>query len=243
MAKWQGLKKWVIGLGGLSVLALAADSTAIINFATGWNLPTLIGAVSGEHPRHTTSPVPVGVTQRVSPGVPTAGPSSDAPQPEPDPSVTDDSVAPSAPQPTYLSEMQADHTDEKSGTGTAESDVGYLNGHAYGHSIIMNPGCQNDDGGDMWAEYDLGRKYGRLTVAVGSSEKDPSDSKFRYKVLGDGVTLASGSVTKLRTAKLNVNVQGHLTLRLMISDPRAPERSCGFSDSYRFVWGDAELLP
>jgi hypothetical protein len=209
----QTAKKFFVGLGIVGALGLAADVFGLVNFLT-----------ASPAPMPDTSPDP-------------EPPGTDAP------SSDDSEPAPSAPQLTYVAQLSADHVDDQSSTGSADSDLGHINGHLYGHSIIMDPGCQNDDGGDMWAEYDLGRKYRSLRVTVGSSEKDPADSKFRYTILGDGVKLASGSVTKLRTANLNVDVQGHLTLRLMISDPRAPERTCGFSNHYRFVWGDALLLP
>jgi hypothetical protein len=132
--------------------------------------------------------------------------------------------------------------DYASGTGVNDQGAYSVDGVTYGHSVVLNPGCQNDDGGDFWIEYDLGRSWSLLTATVGASDTDADDAAFSYTVYGDGAVLASGHATLSRPESLRINVSGHLRLRLMISDPASTNRECGFSNGpHDYVWGNAEL--
>ena len=132
--------------------------------------------------------------------------------------------------------------DYASSTGVDAQGSYSVNGVTYGHSVVLNPGCQNGDGGDMWIEYDLGKSWSLLTATVGASDTDADDAAFTYTVYGDGSVLASGHAALSQPASLRVNVRGYLRLRLMISDPASTNRECGFSNGpHDYVWGDAML--
>jgi hypothetical protein len=105
----------------------------------------------------------------------------------------------------------------------------------------MEPGCENADGGDYWLDYDLGRHWSTFTATVGALETDPSDASATYTVYGDGERLASGNVSLTQARNLRISVKKYLRLRLLVNDPQAPNRSCGFSDNYYYVWGNAQL--
>jgi hypothetical protein len=132
--------------------------------------------------------------------------------------------------------------DYASGTGTNTQGSYSIDGTTYGHSVVLNPGCQNSDGGDFWIEYDLGKSWSLLTATVGASETDAGDAAFSYTVYGDGRVLASGHATLSQPKSLRVNVRGYLRLRLRISDPASTDRECGFSNGpHDYVYGNAML--
>ncbi len=174
---------------------------------------------------HTARKKPSGkVPRRAAPATPVAAP------------------APAPPQTAYLSNMNIVGFDYASGTGTNDQGSYAISGTTYGHSIEMDPGCQNSDGGDFWIEYDLGRKWSKFTSTVGPLETDASDAAFSYTVYGDGRVLATGSAALAQPRRLRVNVSGYLRLRLLITDPQSPNRECGFvNGTYDYIWGNATL--
>jgi hypothetical protein len=130
--------------------------------------------------------------------------------------------------------------DYASGTGTNSQGSYGVDGITYGHSVKLNPGCQNSDGGDFWIEYDLGKRWSLLTATVGADETDAQDAAFSYTIYGDGSVLASGHATLSQTQALRVNVRGYLRLRLLISDAPSTDRECGFSNGpHNYIFGNA----
>ncbi len=238
MAEDGQTKKWSI------LLALIAAGLAI---PTG----IIVNDLSNNHSAQASS------AASTAPPTASTGPNlpSTTPQPSQSPEVQSSeasATAQSAPPPTqtvsapprtaYLSQMNTVGFDYASSTGTDDQGSYSIGGVTYGHSVVLNPGCQNGDGGDFWIEYDLGKSWSLLTATVGASDTDADDAAFSYTVYGDGRVLTSGHATLSQQASVRVNVSGYLRLRLMISDPGSPNRECGFSNGpHDYVWGNAML--
>ena len=233
MADGGQTKKWSLLLV-LIAAVLAIPAGIVVNDLSGSHSAQASSTGSGAPSTASTSPVMPSRTPRASRS-PDASVTAQAALP-PTPTV------PAPPQTAYLSQMDIVGFDYASSTGVNDQGSYQVNGTTYGHSIVLNPGCQNADGGDFWIEYDLGKKWSLLTAKVGASETDAEDAAFSYTVYGDGRVLASGHATLSQPQSLRVNVRGYLRLRLMISDPGSTERECGFSNGpHDYVWGNAML--
>lgn len=153
----------------------------------------------------------------------------------------------SNPQPfaaKYLSELdEADHN-KNAGTASWDSKARTINQVQYGHSIAMNAGCQNGDGGNFWLDYTIDGSWQWLHATVGVSDRSSTRSKATIKVLDaiSGREVASKTVTAGPPITLKEPIEGIVRLRLFINDPNAPSQSCGFEKIETVViWGDARL--
>ena len=170
---------------------------------------------------------------------------------EPTPTFTDEPTGTETPTetppPTTHFIGDEDYLDYNAKSSTGEWEFGSYEissksgTQTYGHSVLMNPGCQNRDGGDFWLDFKIGGGFTRLKGTVGPSIMSPADSRFKYAIFADNVPLVSGTVTSSTPAKIDVPVTSRSRLRLFMSDPQAPNRSCGFSKPYRLIWGDLQL--
>lgn len=145
----------------------------------------------------------------------------------------------------FISELRIADFNKDSATGQWGTGARTINGAHYGHSIGMNAGCQNDDGGDFWLDYSLDGTWRSLRAAVGVSDQSSTQSAATYKVLDsvNGQELASGHVAAGNPDIVNVPVSGVVRLRLFINDSNAPNQACGFEEiETAVIWADAVLL-
>ena len=151
--------------------------------------------------------------------------------------TTDD--APTSPIPsggTYLSQLTAiDH----SRYGSIDGDAATANGAFYGHSVIFYQRCENGEGGDIWAEYNLSRAYTKFATTVGISDQDPSSAQGSYRVLVDGVEVTKGDVSSGTSKHIELNVTGALHIRLQITNKTAAGDCTDKSVPVHTVWGNA----
>jgi serine/threonine protein kinase len=145
----------------------------------------------------------------------------------------------------WVSDMAPVAYDSASGAGQAQADAYRTNGRQYGHSLGMVAGCDNQDGGDNWAEFDLSRSWSTLVGVVGLSDDSPDSTHMTWRVYGDGKILASGSTSLGSATPLHVPVKGVLRLRLWINDPSSvPSSDCvrtASGDYAHFAWGNLQL--
>ena len=115
------------------------------------------------------------------------------------------------------------------------------NGTQYTHSVEFENFCNNVDGGDIWAEYNLGRAFSRFEVTVGINDEDPAEAAGTFRVLVDGVEKASGAISLGTSVPVQIDVSDALRLRLEVNNPRAA-RSCREPGIHEHtIWGDARL--
>lgn len=143
-----------------------------------------------------------------------------------------------APKNEYLSDQNP--VDQDPGADTAYvKDGGYTaNGVYYDHAVAMDGGCQNGDGGDMWADWNLDRSWDYLTGVVALSDDAITGSDISYAVYLDGRKAASGSVGIGQSVPIRLKVSGVFRVRLWMNDPMSPNDSCGFSSVPYLVWGN-----
>jgi hypothetical protein len=139
----------------------------------------------------------------------------------------------------YLPELFVD-SDSAASTGSARSGTFSTNGIEYPHSIQTTAGCFNDDGGDFWADYDLGRNFRTFTATVGLRDDCDADESVTWRVEADGVAIASGAARLGESQELELDVDGVLRLRLLMNEPDAPRKSC-LGDRLWLVWGAATV--
>ena len=164
-------------------------------------------------------------------------------QPSVDSTVPAGSPLPATTQ--WVGDMTTVAYDEASGAGQAQTGAYKSNGTQYGHSLGMQAGCYNQDGGDNWSEFDLSRSWSTLTGIVGLSDDSPGTTRMTWRVYGDGKILASGASSLGSAAPLRLSVRNVLRLRLWINDPSSvPSGTCGRTasgDYANFVWGNLQL--
>jgi hypothetical protein len=226
-------RKWT--LGGCAIFALAGF--VFLGIGT---LKDLNGA--SPHPS-TAPPTPTSNPSETS-LPPSSQPTSSKP-PSSDRAASDPTT-PDEPQPSkqYLSQLQVADSDHDSGTGGWESGAKDINGQPFGHSISMNAGCQNSDGGDYWIDYTIGSDWKQLSGNVGLDGKSSTEATGKWQILDSisGRELASGSVAVGPAKPFNVDVSEVTRVRLFISNPNSPNQMCGFVKiRTTVVWGDATL--
>ena len=155
--------------------------------------------------------------------------------------TTEPGDTPAAPEPVYLTDMPLTDYDHKNGFALWDSGIYSTNGKQYPHSISVNAGCQNDDSGDFWLEYDIARSFSTLSLTVGLNDDDSSGVKMSYTVSVDGKTLSSGTLTQGMSKPLKLAVSNGLRLRLALHDSKVYE--CGSGWKASMVWGEAKLTP
>jgi hypothetical protein len=144
----------------------------------------------------------------------------------------------------YLSTLNAVDYNKASSTGQFASGARTINQKQYGHSIGMNAGCQNKDGGDFWVDYSIESRWTTLTASVGISDRSSTQSRATARIINavSGAVLAEKIITAGSAANMTANVSGVVRIRLFINDENAPSQSCGFEKiSTAVIWGDAEL--
>jgi hypothetical protein len=144
------------------------------------------------------------------------------------------------PQSIFLSDQSLIDQDMNSGTGEANEGTYTADGVQYGHAIEMNAGCQNGDGGDMWADWNLGRSWHHLNGAIALSDDDATGSHVTYTIYLDGRTALTGSVGLGQSAPVRLNVTGVFRVRLSMNDPSSPNNVCGLAPNPppSLVWGN-----
>lgn len=146
----------------------------------------------------------------------------------------------------YLAKLQEVQDDEASGTGMWSTDPAESNGVTYSHPVDTEAGCSNSDGGDYWVDFNLARRYTQFTATVGLEDDAPSNYPVSFKLIADGQTLASGTLTLGTATPIAVSVSNVLRLRLFINDPQSPtpEDYCGtgIDEPAVVVWGNAAVL-
>lgn len=113
------------------------------------------------------------------------------------------------------------------------------NGQLYPHSLAFYNSCNNTDGGDVWAEYNLGPTYKQFTATVGFSDEDPVDATGTFTVVADGAKVSSGNLKPGMPILVSIKVTGVLRLRLIANNPRAAQSCARKSHPTTTVWGDA----
>lgn len=156
--------------------------------------------------------------------------------------------APTTPGPTeqaqaseYLSDAYPVDQDPKADTADVEEGGYEADGIYYDHAIKMNAGCENGDGGDMWADWNLDRKWSHLTGTVALEDDANSSSTITYAVYLDGRKAGKGGTLKIgQSATINLNVSGVYRVRLWMNDPDAPTNDCGTGPFPvpNFIWGN-----
>ena len=145
--------------------------------------------------------------------------------------------------PMYLTDVEPNpiQMDPNSDTGEANVKSISANGVEYGHAIDMTAGCQNEDGGDMWADYDLARSWSHLTGTVALSDNSPTGSMVTFTISVDGQGAQSGTLVIGNSFLVNLSIAGALRLRLAIDNPAAPQLLCLGNPEAQIVFGDLEL--
>ena len=143
---------------------------------------------------------------------------------------------------SYLAKFQVVQSDDASSTGEWSTQPAGTNGIDYGHAIVMDPGCQNGDGGDFWIDYDLARHYTRLQTTVGIRDDAETTASASFQLIADGTVLTSGNLRLGMSVPIDVSVTGVLRLRLFISEADAPNDDCGFQEPASIVWGNPQVL-
>lgn len=158
----------------------------------------------------------------------------------PSPSVTP-AVQPQPAATENLSDSYPVDEDSKAGTSDVEEGGYEADGTNYDHAIKMNAGCENGDGGDMWADWNLDRKWSHLTGTVALEDDATTGASITYAVYLDGRKAASGGPLKIgQSAAINLNVSGVYRVRLWMNDPASPTNDCGTSPVPvpNFIWGN-----
>jgi hypothetical protein len=144
----------------------------------------------------------------------------------------------------YLSELPVADYNHDSGTGQWSRGTKTIAGRQFGHSVSMNAGCQNDDGGDYWIDYSLDGSWTQLTATLGITDRSSTESSGTYAIL-DAVTgrrVAEGRFSAGPGVPIRADVTGIVRLRLYMNDPNSPNQYCGFERiDTAVVWGDAQL--
>jgi hypothetical protein len=130
---------------------------------------------------------------------------------------------------------------DRSVFGNINSDASTVNGTFHGHSVIFYNLCNNNDGGDIWAEYNLSRSYRQFTATVGISDDDPVAASGTYRVLVDGREVASGNLAVGASTPIQLNVENALRIRLEVNNPSAAQSCAQKATSVHTVWGDARV--
>jgi hypothetical protein len=144
----------------------------------------------------------------------------------------------------YLSTVNAVDFDKASSTGQFASGTRTINQKQFGHSIGMNAGCQNDDGGDFWVDYSVEPTWKTLTASVGISDKSSTQSRATARIVNavSGAVLDEKVITAGPAVTMTADISGVVRIRLFINDENAPHQSCGFEKiNTAVIWGDAEL--
>jgi hypothetical protein len=110
-----------------------------------------------------------------------------------------------------------------------------VSGTIYTRSVLLDPSGKNVS----FAEYDLGRKYGRFQAAVGLRDNVKAKTTMKIEIFGDGNQLWSGTFKLGEMTPVDVSVTGVLRLRLQVTDITDPYDS----DSAYAVFGDAKIKP
>jgi hypothetical protein len=146
----------------------------------------------------------------------------------------------------YLAKLQEVRDDAASGTGQWSTGPAESNGVNYSHPVDMEAGCNNSDGGDYWVDFNLARRYTQFTATVGLRDDAPTNYPVSFKLIADGQTLASGTLTLGKATPIAVSVSNVLRLRLFINDPQSTtlEDDCGTGiyEPATVVWGNASVL-
>jgi len=115
-------------------------------------------------------------------------------------------------------------------------------GTPYGHAIDMDPGCESQDGGNEWADYDLGYKWKSLSGTVALSEGTPTGAVGSFVISVDGSPKLSGNLTGGVPFPIkNLSVAGGYRLRLSVNDPNASARPCEGEPETDIIFGDIQL--
>ena len=164
---------------------------------------------------------------------------------EPDTASTVPAGSPLPATTQWVGDMTTVAYDSAGGAGQAQAGAYKSNGTQYGHSLGMQAGCYNQDGGDNWSEFDLSRSWSTLAGIVGLSDDSPDTTHMTWRVYGDGTILASGASSLGSAAPLRLSVRNVLRLRLWINDPSSVSSgTCGRTasgDYANFVWGNLQL--
>lgn len=177
----------------------------------------------------------------LAPPVPNTGPTS-----RPTPSGADASASTTAlpATSTFLTTMKpVDRGNHTGDNGGHDVDSFNTNGVHYGRAIGMRAWCTNQEGGDYWVDYDLGRSWNRFTATVGISDDSRSEAGATYTLLADNQVLASGALTLGTSTPIDVSVVNVLRLRLQINEPFAVSDRCYYNSTAQVVWGNPLLDP
>lgn len=157
--------------------------------------------------------------------------------------LVDTGFAEPPPRPAQLL-TPGDIVSRSSGFGTGRTDdcrrgllnegVERINGKTYEKSLW----CYTWDGESGWAEFDLGRDYGRFRATVGLGDASTVTNRvLRFTVSGDGATLFSETVGFGEERQIDADVSNVLRLRLEV----ATVQDAGLQGFSRAVWGDPTI--
>jgi hypothetical protein len=153
-----------------------------------------------------------------------------------DESQTGPNVAPLEAGWTYLSDLQPVAT----GEGSYDTESAETNGIVFPHPVELNAGCYNSKGGDMWVEFNLGRRFDQFRATVGLRDDANVRSEATYQLFVDGRVAAHGALKLGLARKIDVSVRRGLRLRIAINDSSL-ESVCSTAQSAWIVWGNARV--
>jgi len=116
-----------------------------------------------------------------------------------------------------------------------------VDGMAYPRSVVFYNLCGNNDGGDIWAEFNLEREYRQLVATVGISDENPTSARGTFRILADGNQVAYGKLVHGQSVPVKIDVANVLRLRLEVNNPSAAASCALKAIPVHTVWGDAVL--
>lgn len=136
--------------------------------------------------------------------------------------------------PVALSSLEpVDEDVRDSGTGVVD-----VNGTSYIDTVYWSGSASEPS----WVEYDLGRKFQRMTGVVGFNQDADAAISGTVQVLGDGVELFSAPIRLSQIAQLDIPVTNVLRLRLQLTYTPAERYDSNAADG-SVVFADTELVP
>ncbi|MGC5030472.1 NPCBM/NEW2 domain-containing protein [Micromonospora sp. DT229] len=124
---------------------------------------------------------------------------------------------------------------------TPEKGAANVSGKTYVHSISFAQGYGRSEAKQVYAEYDLGRRYAEFTAVIGLSDKNRNGNReVKFEVIVDQEVIHEETLAAGASKKVAVKVANGQRLRLQMTFFR-PSDASGFDDNDKVVWGDAAL--
>jgi NPCBM/NEW2 domain-containing protein len=116
-----------------------------------------------------------------------------------------------------------------------------LDGVSYGHPILMRF-SQCYGGGAYFADYDIGRGFGRFRAVFGVSDNSIDSARLQFEILRDGKVALSRILGLGTSAPVDLDVRRVLRLRLAVRWVNWDSDACRGNADASGIWGDARLV-